>query len=111
MRELCRLGNIGARQTKPISAMNNTEQQIAALMQQVLVMTQELKELKERLPKPGLVWVGTKVFSEQIGSSQKTVMRMIEDGRLPENCWRQQRHGSRMKYLIHRDQALKVLNS
>lgn len=46
--------------------MNNTEQQIAVLMQQVLVMTQELKELKERLPKPGLVWVGTKDFSEQI---------------------------------------------
>ena len=87
--------------------MNNTEQQIAVLMQQVLVMTQELKELKERLPKPGLTWVGTKDFSEQIGSSQKTVMRMITDGRLPAHCWRRPCG----KYLIHRDLALKVLNS
>ena len=91
--------------------MTNTEQQIAALMQQVLVMTQELKELKERLPKPGLVWVGTKEFSTRIGSSQKTVMRMIEDGRLPQECWRQQRLGARTKYLIKADAALKHLNS
>lgn len=111
MRSLSRVGNIGTRQLKPISAMNNTEQQIAALMQQVLVMTQELKELKERLPKPGIAWVGTKEFSQQIGSSQKTVMRMIEDGRLPQTCWRQQRVGARTKYVIHRDTALKHLNS
>ena len=81
---------------------------IDRLTAEISELRHEIRQLLKSTPKPGIRWVSTAQFAQELNLTSRTISAWLAAGRFPSNVYKKKRRGTGHVYLLDREPALKA---